>query len=84
MPLKSAVLHLSISMLSVSCFGLKAGAQLHEPLSKLWTGEAWFQQQPETIGNFGDHMHFLSMFWDSNPVDTPGAVALSRTGAKAG
>ncbi len=41
-------------------------------LSKLWSGEATFQVQPETIGNPGDFMHFLSMFWDANPVDTPG------------
>ncbi|MCA9103151.1 MAG: PEP-CTERM sorting domain-containing protein [Planctomycetales bacterium] len=49
-----------------------ASAAEHQPLAKLWSDEAHFEVQPEAIGTPSDHMHFLSMFWDADPVDTPG------------
>ncbi|MCA9231919.1 MAG: hypothetical protein KDA57_14820 [Planctomycetales bacterium] len=65
---------LALSLASFLLTGTLATADstAQDLLAKLWTGDAWFQEQPETIGNPGDHMHFLSMFWDSDPVDTPG------------
>jgi len=58
------------------CFALLAsllavtGANaIENPLAKLWTGEAVFQESPETIGNPSDNMHFISMFWDCDFVD---------------
>lgn len=38
---------------------------LENPLAKLWSGEAVFQESSATIGNPADNMHFISMLWDA-------------------
>ena len=50
------------------------------PLAKLWTGEAWFEVQPDRVAPTVPHMHCLAMFWDDVPGD-PHYKAYYITGA---
>ena len=65
--MRSNTLILCWAVLIAMTMNVVAYAATPGPLAKLWTGETWFETEPEQVGFAG--MHFISMFWDDVPGD---------------